>query len=192
MIMVTTLNGKITKGNNPDIYKPRISPRLERGLVARRSPAFKWTSREDQKYFSSLLKKNNLMVMGSETYEAARKNIKLDSNQLRIILTRDPGRYKANAVPGKLEFSNESPQQLVKRLENKGFKQMLLLGGGTINTLFLKESLVDELYLTLEPKIFGKGKTLVREGKFEILLELIKIKRLNQSGTLLLKYKILS
>lgn len=174
MIMVTTLNGKITKGNDPDIYT--------------------WTSREDQKYFSSLLKRNNLMVMGSETYEAARKNIKLDSNQLRIILTRNPARYRANAVavPGKLEFSNESPRQLVKRLENKGFKQMLLLGGGTINTLFLKESLVDELYLTLEPKIFGKGKTLVREGEFGILLGLINIKRLNQSGTLLLKYKILS
>lgn len=172
MIMVTTLNGKITKGNDPDI--------------------FKWTSKEDQKYFSSLLKKNKLLVMGSETYEAARKNIKLDSNQLRVILTRDPGRYKVNAVPGKLEFSNESPQQLVKQLENKGFKQMLLLGGGTINTLFLKENLVDELYLTLEPKIFGKGKTLIREGEFEILLKLINIKKLNQSGTLLLKYKILS
>lgn len=172
MIMVTTLNGKTTKGNDPDIYK--------------------WTSREDQKYFSSLLKKNNLLVMGSETYEAARKNIKLDSHQLRVVLTRGPGKYKANAVLGKLEFSNESPQQLVKRLENKGFKQMLLLGGGTINTLFLKESLVDELYLTLEPKIFGKGKTLVREGEFAILLELINVKRLDQSGTLLLKYKILS
>jgi len=69
---------------------------------------------------------------------------------------------------------------------------MLLLGGGTINALFLKESLVDELYLTLEPRIFGKGKTLVREGEFEVLLELMNIKRLNQSGTLLLKYKILS
>jgi len=130
--------------------------------------------------------------MGSETYEAARKNIKIDGSQLRIILTRNPGRYSANAVPGKLEFSNESPQQLVKQLENKGFKQMLLLGGGTINALFLKESLVDELYLTLEPRIFGKGKTLVREGEFEVLLELMNIKRLNQSGTLLLKYKILS
>jgi len=41
MIMVATLNGKITKGNDPDIYK--------------------WTSKEDKKYFSSLLKKNNLM-----------------------------------------------------------------------------------------------------------------------------------
>lgn len=171
MVMVTTVNGKITKGNDPKIQK--------------------WTSREDQKWFSSLLKKNNLLVMGSETYEATRKKMKPNIKQHRLVLTRHPAKYKKETVPGELEFSNELPAQLVRRLENKCFKQMLLLGGGIINALFLKASLVDELYLTLEPKIFGKGKTLIGEENFETMLKLINLKRLNQNGTFLLKYKIL-
>lgn len=171
MVMVATVNGKITKGNNPHVRK--------------------WTSREDQEYFSSLLKKNNLLVMGSKTYEGARRHIKLGRKQLKIVLTRRPSKYRAEVVPGKLEFSSERPAQLIKRLESKGFGQILLLGGGITNALFLKEGLVDELYVTLEPKIFGRGKALIGEKELEVFLELVKIKRLNQKGTLLLRYKVL-
>jgi len=67
---------------------------------------------------------------------------------------------------------------------------MLLVGGSTVNTLFLKHSLVDELYITTEPYIFGTGKTIVEDEDLYVSLKLISFKKLNKQGTLRLKYKV--
>ena len=167
---VSSLNGKLTKGKDPNIYS--------------------WTSKEDAKFFFSLIEKNNLIVMGSKTYEAARKIIKHKKNKLRIVLTINPEKYLNQTIKGILEFTNESPLKLIKGLENRGYKKMLLVGGAEINTLFLKSKLVDEINLTIEPKLFGTGKNLISEENFDVSLKLISFKKLNKQGTLLLKLRV--
>ena len=172
MVAVSSLNGKITKGKDPNIYS--------------------WTSKEDAKFYFSLIEKNNLILMGSKTYDAARKIIKHKKGKLRVVLTRNPKKYLDQTIKGVLEFTNENPLKLVERLGNKGYKKMLLVGGGTINSLFLKENLVNELYLTLEPKIFGSGKSLLSEESLDISLKLISARKLNHQGAMFLKYKVFS
>lgn len=169
LVMVQTINGKTTKGNDPDIYK--------------------WTSKEDANFFFSLLKKHTLIVMGSGTYDAARKKIKPVKGQLRIILTRNPKKYKSEEVPGQLEFRNVSPKKLLGELQNK-FKAMLLVGGGEVNKAFLQARLIDEIYVTIEPKIFGEGKPLTGEGSYESSLKFLSSEQLNKQGTLLLHYTV--
>ncbi len=171
MAMVMSIDGKITQGGD--------------------SVASKWASKEDQNYFFSLLRTHRLMIMGSNTYNVARDKIRLEKDRLRIVLTRHPEKYAKYSVPGKLEFSNKSPRQLVNFFQAKKYKTMLLIGGGTINSAFLAENLVDELYLTIEPKIFGRGKSLVGETKLNTNLKLVEMKKLNTQGTLLLHYKVL-
>ena len=112
MVMLATVDGKTTKGNGSNIYT--------------------WTSPEDQKYFFSLIKKHDLIIMGRSTYQAVCSRIKLQENKLRIILTRQPERYNPKTVKGKLEFSDETPKQLVKRLTLLGHKKILLVGGSII------------------------------------------------------------
>jgi dihydrofolate reductase len=170
MVMISSVNGKTTQGNNPNVYL--------------------WTSPEDQKFFFSLIKKNNLIVMGRETYEASKKVIKLEEKKLRIVLTRNQKKYLKESINGQLEFSNDSPENLIKRMSGLGYKKMLLVGGGTINGLFLKQNLVDEFYLTVEPKIFGTGKDIVAGQLLNISMTLIGIKKINTKGTLLLQYRI--
>ncbi len=173
LVMVTTVNGKITHGSDPHVSS--------------------WTSPEDQAYFAQLKRSHQLLVYGSATYEAAKGMIDLTQDNLRVVLTRDPTKYKKEEVPGKLEFSSESPRQLVERLSSQGFDQMLLLGGGVINHLFFQEKLIDELHLTLEPRIFATGKTLVEPTGLkglDVSLRLISLKQLNKSGTLFLKYEV--
>jgi len=170
MAAVSSVNGKLTKGKETNIYT--------------------WTSKEDSKIFFSLIEKYNLIVMGSKTYEAARSIIKIRPDKLRIVLTRNPKKYKSNMIKGSLEFSNESPKDLVKRLETQGYAQMLLVGGTEVNTAFLKNGLVDELHLTIEPLIFGRGRNLVLGEDIEGELRLLDAKRLNKIGTLHLVYKV--
>ena len=170
MVMLASVDGRITRGSDPNIYN--------------------WTSQEDQEYFFSLIKKSSLIIMGRSTYEAVLPVIKLEKGKLRIVLTRSPDKYSNQSTKGQLEFSDETPEMLIKRLSTLGYKKALLVGGGIINGLFLKQNLVDELYLTIEPKIFGSGKNITGEQLLNIKLQLNSVKKINKTGTLILKYRV--
>jgi dihydrofolate reductase len=76
-------------------------------------------------------------------------------------------------------------------LGKQGFKQALLVGGGKIANSFFLDNLINEVWLTIEPRIFGTGKVLAEGRRLDVPLKLISTKKLNTKGTLLLKYKVL-
>ncbi len=171
LVMVSSINGKITKGDNPDVSA--------------------FASKEDAALFLSIKDRFRCYILGSATYEASRKKIILRKGKLRIVLTRNPEKYKAETVPGRLEFTSESPETLVRRLSRDGYKSALLLGGSQINRHFLAAGLVDEVYLTIEPALFGRGKDLVAESDVDVPLKLIRFEKLNKIGTLHVRYKVI-
>lgn len=168
LVMVSSVDGKTTRWKDGDTYK--------------------WTSKEDKAHFESMVRGSNLIVMGSKTFEVA--NPKPKKGTLRIVMTSDPGRYAKLAVDGLLEFTSEDPKTMVARLAKKGYKNLLLVGGGGLNTTFFQAGLIDELWLTIEPKIFGKGKMIVDQVPMDVSLKLEMIKKLNSQGTLLLRYRV--
>jgi dihydrofolate reductase len=72
-------------------------------------------------------------------------------------MTEHPDKYKNLKNPGLVEFTSESPVKLTDRFRSKGYEQCLVVGGPHITTSFSKGQLRDELWLTIEPKIFGTG-----------------------------------
>ena len=62
-------------------------------------------------------------------------------------------------------------------------------GGHTTWSSFAKEGLVDEIYLDIEPYLFGQGMPLFLPADFEYHLKLIETKNLN-SQTLQLHYRV--
>lgn len=170
LVAAMSVDGKITRGDEADVAE--------------------WTSPEDKDFFSNIIKENKLIVMGSATYESVKQDLSHSAERLRIIMTRYPEKYKNDFIKDQLEFTDLSPTDLIKNLTKRGFKQMLLLGGAKIYGIFLKERLVNEIYLTIEPKIFGKGKPLVDLQELKVELKLQSIKKLNEQGTLLLYYKL--
>lgn len=170
LAFVTSVNGKITKGNDPDIYS--------------------WTSKEDSELFFGWIKENNAIIMGSGTYEAAREKIKRNPGKLRIVMTRNPEKYAAEQMPDVLEFTSKTPQEIVADLESRGYLQALHVGGSQAAALFLKENLINTLWLTLEPYIFGEGEQLFEMAELENKLKLLSYEQLNEQGTILLKYNL--
>jgi dihydrofolate reductase len=77
-------------------------------------------------------------------------------------------------------------------MEIKGYREMLLVGGSAISSLFFQQNIIDEVWITLEPYIFGRGKNLVQESNLDLTLKLINITKLNKKGTLLLKYSVVN
>ncbi len=171
LVMVTSVNGKITRGDNPDVSV--------------------FASKEDAALFHMLKERYRCYILGSTTFEAARNKIVLRQGKLRVVVTRQPGRYKAEAVHGRLEFTDKEPKALLKSLETRGYKHVLLLGGGSINTLFFRQGLVDEVHLTIEPALFAKGKNLLAEEQLNVSLRLKKVMKLNNAGTLHCVYKVI-
>lgn len=169
LVMAVSANGKITDGEDPDVGK--------------------WTSEEDKAHFVQVRKNAKLIIVGRKTFEAVRA--KPSKDRLRIVLTSNPEKYKEYEVKGQLEFTNENPRDLVERLKKDGYSEMLLLGGADVNGSFLKDGLITDAVLTIEPVFFGEGRPIFSEGDTEASLELISVERLNEKGTLLAKYKVL-
>jgi len=168
LVFVVTADGKVTKWGDPFVRA--------------------WSSKEDHEYFSALLKSAPLVVLGSSTFNA--DPIKPRSGRLIVILTSKPLQYKKLEIPGSLEFTAESPARLVEKYEKAGYREMLVAGGPHVATSFLKEHLINEIWLTVEPRIFGTGGNFVINTNLDIKLKLLTIEKINDLGTLLVKYAV--
>ncbi len=170
LIQVSSLDGTTNQGKGEDHHS--------------------WTSKEDQDMFYNELDKTPLVIMGSKTYEAAKDFMEHRDGRIRIIMTRNPERYKDKEIPGILEFTNEEPKTLIKRLESLGIKSGIHVGGASANTGFFKHHLFSDVWQTIEPIIVGEGLGSI-VGISYIPLQLLSIEKLNDRGTLLLKYKVI-
>ena len=170
LVMVETADGKTTRWQENAIHG--------------------WSSEEDGNHFHELIASHTLLVMGSKTYDSVKKQIVLSPHIRRIVLTRTPGRYSRESKEGQLEFSDESPVLLTKRLETSGYTHMLLAGGSEVNRAFLADQLITDCMITIEPRFFGSGNSLFAPIDADIRLTLTKMRQLNKQGTLLVCYKI--
>lgn len=89
----------------------------------------------------------------------------------------------------KVIFTDKSPKEVLKMLEEKGFDTAFLAGGGHINSAFIKDGLIDEIYLDVEPIVFGKGIKLFADSDFEYQLEFLEVNKLNKN-TVQLHFKV--
>jgi riboflavin biosynthesis pyrimidine reductase len=155
------------------------------------TPGSGFASAEDQTHFHAALAGFDCGVMGGVTYRGARDLICTQpmAKRLRVVLTRTPADYAAEAQPGSLEFTNEPPAKVLDGLRARGFTRCVLLGGAHANGLFLAAGLVDEIWLTVEPMLFGGGTPLLA-ARVDVRLELLASEKLNAAGTLLLRYRV--
>lgn len=149
------------------------------GYIAKNEnhPAF-WTSKEDKNRFIELTKRAGVVVMGSNTYRTLPRPLK---ERVNIVYSRSAKFYGA-------EVTQKSPAELLAELEKRGFKEAAICGGSKIYTMFMQAKVVDSIYLTIEPIIFGKGIRLFDE---EMLchLKLESIEKA-ENGAILLEYKV--
>ena len=146
--------------------------------------SMEWRSREDGKSFGELTRAAGVMVMGSATYNTFRLKRAPPGRKL-IIYTHHPETIQGE---GDIETTAEAPEALLKRLAAQGYTSVAVCGGATIHSLFLDAGLVDELYLTIEPVLFGQGVPLFRNPT-STQLELLSCEKLN-THTLLLHYAV--
>lgn len=153
------------------------------GVIGRSSKdPVDWTGKADKKKFVEITKKAGVVIYGSTTYDAIGKPLPKRKN---IVLTRNKARISEF---DNLEYTDKEPEEILKDLESEGYTSAALIGGATINTLFARKNLVDEIYITLVPKLFGKGLSLFNDD-LDLELKLLEMETIDE-GYILLKYSI--
>lgn len=146
-----------------------------------------WTSREDKQSFIAETKKHKAIIMGSTTFNTIGKAL---PGRLNLILTSSPEKYANKKQEGVLEFFKGSAQAAVDYLKSKNYTSATLGGGAKTNAEFIKANLVDEILLTIEPKLFGKGINIIEDADLDVNLELLEITKLS-NNVIQLKYKVI-
>lgn len=128
------------------------------------------------------------MAMGRTTYELNREAIQkaYQARRLRKIMTRAPEKWVHDTKADSIEFTNATPKALIEELATRGYQRCAILGGTQVYSNFLAADLVDELWITIEPHIFGSGKKLA-SGNLDATFKLLSHENLSEQ-TLLLKY----
>jgi dihydrofolate reductase len=156
------------------------------GKIARNDHHYSnWSSKEDKRIFVATTKQAGAMILGHNTFKTLPS---LLPGRLHIVLTSEP-EGKAN-IPGRLEYTNKSPEKIVAGLDARGYTEAVVAGGGQVNALFLKAGLIDEIWLTVEPLIFGSGMDLFRGTELDLRAHLISVETLNEGGTVHLRYSL--
>ncbi len=117
---------------------------------------------------------------------------KLEDMGAQVLVISEGKKGQNAAVPHGVNL-----KALFRRLEKMGLRRILVEGGGELNWSLLRLGLVDELTVTIAPKIAGGrlATTLVEGDGFDeiaqgIRLKLSKIER-KKTGELLLRYRLL-
>ncbi|MDV2682753.1 dihydrofolate reductase family protein [Alkalihalophilus lindianensis] len=77
-------------------------------------------------------------------------------------------------------FINHDVEAFVRSLKRKQGKNIWLLGGGQLVTTCIEKDLVDEIIITVAPKIIGSGIPLFIKGKYKVNLSLEGVQTFNQ------------
>ncbi len=156
------------------------------GFIARENDDTPWAQEIWDSYYK-IAKKFNALILGRRTYEIMKDANEFDKigTPFTIVITKQKKKNDANFVFVK------SPKEAIDLLNGKGFDEALLGGGGTTNSSFMKDNLVDELILDIEPMILSSGIKLFEGNNFEAKLSLLRTDKISKN-VVQLRYKVLS
>jgi dihydrofolate reductase len=125
-------------------------------------------------------------IMGRKTYDVA---LKMggggfgDSKMKSYVFSHS----QAPGERGGVTFVNESTKRFVEKLHKRPGKNIWLMGGGELARDFLKDDVVDELYIGIVPVLLGEGIPLFPSGFPQREFSLLENKTFSK-GLIALKY----
>jgi dihydrofolate reductase len=155
------------------------------GMIAESDDSSAWISQEESNSYCTKINLAKALVVGHRTYDILTKQPeykKFQDVKMVVIATKpvdlvDPSHKAA-----------KNPQEALEIFKDQ--KEVIVAGGGILNAAFLKENLVDEIFLDIEPALVGQGIPLFKGNDFTISLELVDTKKLSKNEVQL-HYKVI-
>ncbi|MCB0116928.1 MAG: dihydrofolate reductase family protein [Caldilineaceae bacterium] len=112
----------------------------------------------------------DVLVMGRGTYEIVCKFDPWPYGDKRVVVLSNTLTHLADDLPDTVELRTGTPVELVKALDQEGFRHAYIDGGKTIQG-FLRARLIDELIITRIPVLIGAGIPLFGPLEEDVKLE---------------------
>lgn len=159
------------------------------GLITKDREDTSYVSAASWKSFSKLCGQAGNIIMGRRTFEAELKDKNFPyKKRLNVVMTK---KSVKNRWGEDVLFTRLSPVKVIKLLGSRGFKTAFVAGGSKLATSFIKQGLIDELILDIEPTISGRGMPLFQPANFDLELKLIGTKKLS-NNTIQLRYRVVA
>ena len=154
------------------------------GFIARKNGNVDWLTEipnpgKSDFGFSDFMQRIDGIIMGRNTFELVLSFDQWPYTKPVFVLSK-----KMKEIPEKLRAKAEiiqgDLQAITKTLKSKGFTNLYIDGGKTIQG-FLKQDLIDELIITRIPIILGSGIPLFAEMDSELKLEHVETDIINNA-----------
>lgn len=149
------------------------------GIIATKDGSEDFLSHDNWIQFVKLAKKVGCFIWGRKTYEEV---IKWEGDYLKdlkgvrkVIISRS----NIDLIDG-FELA-KFPEDALDKLEESGFKEVIITGGATVNSAFAKAGLIDEVIFDVNPSIVGDGIPVFNYSDFFLSLELISSTQVTNS-----------
>lgn len=155
------------------------------GMIAKSDDDTSWISEDEWNSYSETTRKAGCLVVGRRTYNILTKQPEFSElkNVKLVVVSKDNFTTKQEN-----HVIAHSPIEALELL--KDYSEIIVAGGGILNASFLKENLVDEIYLDIEPIVFGEGIPVFKGKDFETNLELVGQKQIT-NNEIQLHYKVI-
>jgi dihydrofolate reductase len=157
------------------------------GYIAREDGSVDWLFDPYAHGYEFFYEDVDTVVMGRKTYDQALSFEEAPYSSKRAIIfsrTAKPSPYEG------LEFTTEAPEAVVRRLKEEDGGMIWLVGGREISELLIANELVDELIVSIHPKILISGIPLVASKECAVDLKLVTYE-VFKSGLVQLRYEII-
>jgi len=125
------------------------------------------------------------VILGRKTYDWIMSQVSefphLD--KISYIITRT-----ARPTIGNIHFYTGKLEKLISKLKSEQGKNIFIDGGAEIVNELLKENLIDEFIISIIPVLVGNGTKLFVDGRPEMKLKLVSLKKFD-TGLTQLHYK---
>ncbi len=163
-------------------------------FIARTDGGADWILMDDEvmnefpRFFASF----DTVLMGRKSYDFAYQN-SLDTGQetsgfmgmKTYVFSRT---MKASPHAG-VNIVSDNAGEFVRSLKNESGKDIWLMGGGILAAALLRERLVDEIGLTIQPVLLGSGIPLFPDLDLQVDLQLLECKTY-KNGLVGLTYRV--
>lgn len=154
------------------------------GMIAKRDDDTSWITKEEWDSYSAAVRKAGCLVVGHRTYDILTKQpefAELKDVRLVVVSHKDFPTLAPNHSVA------HTPTEALEVL--KDFPEVIVAGGGHLNSAYIKEKLVDEIYLDIEPRVIGDGIRLLEDMDVDCELQLLKTKQITPNE-IQLHYKV--
>ncbi len=154
------------------------------GMIAKRDDDTSWISKEVWKSYSSIVLHAGCIVVGRKTYDIMAKEG--DFAKLKDVFAVVVSHQDVELVDPLHQVAH-TPQEALQVL--KDYPEVIVGGGGHLNSAFVQAKLVDEIVLDIEPRIIGDGIRLFEELGIDSSLVLLDTKAVSPN-VVQLHYKV--